>query len=229
VTSLLVAGLIVVTVAGVVWLVLAIGPLVVLRAYEAIEAPPDRAPLAYGLLDELTAVARVARPRLFVLPGSTPNGFVVAGERDRAVAVTEGVFERLDRDQLRGLFALLVARVARPRARAETAIAALALLLSPLILPSIALAHLGLPGRRWYEVDRSAAGLAGANAVVAALEGLTAAGDGQRDVPGTAASALCCVRPANAASGLAGAFATQPSLKERVERVRRQFLSEPRR
>jgi Zn-dependent protease with chaperone function len=100
-------------------------------------------------------------------------------------------------------------------ARAETAIAALALVLSPLVLPSMALAHFGLPGRRWFEVDRSAVQLVGREPVVAALEGLESARDGRGAAPASAACALYCVRPGVSTDALA----TQPPTRDRIDRL----------
>jgi len=218
-TVLLVTGFVIVTVVGSIWLVAAAAPFLILNAHRATEAGVDQAPLAHGLLDELAAGARVARPRLYVLPQANPNGFVVASERNRAVAVTEGVFDHLNGEQLRGLLALLVARVGRPVARAETAIAALALVLSPLILPSIALAHFGLPGRRWYEVDRSAASLVGGLTVASALEELEEARAGAGDARASAVPAIFCVQPRGPKRSLGAALATHPPTPDRIARI----------
>jgi len=196
-----------------------IGPALLLRRHGAIEAGSGQAPLAQGLLAELAPEARITCPRLFVIAAPQPNGFALAGREASMVAVTEGVFDRLDAPQLRGLLALLVSRLAHPRARIETAVAALAMILAPFVLPSMALVRIGLRGDRWYEVDESAAALVGGKAVAAALERLEADRAGGSETTSTAS--LFCVNPDLSTGLVARALATQPSTDARIARLKR--------
>jgi Zn-dependent protease with chaperone function len=219
VTIALVAIAITTAPAGFAWLFMLFAPAMIMKAHDATEAFPDQAPFAHGLLAELAAAAGIGRPRLYVITSLTPTGFVVASRQVAAVVVTDAVFDRLDRDQLRGLFALLTACLARRAVRAETAIAALALALSPLVLPSLALARWGLPGRRWYDIDRAAAALVGSDAVAATLTALDTAPADAHNLYASAVSSLYCVAPAKSASGLTQAFATQPPTLARIASV----------
>ena len=203
------------------WLLLLLAPSLITSAHDGTEALPDQAPLAHGLLVELAALAGIVRPRLYVVQSSKPNGFVVASRHVRAVVVTDAVFDRLNKDQLRGLFGLLTACLARREVRAETAFAAVALTLAPLVLPSLALARWALPGRRWYDIDRAAAALVGGDAVAGALAALDAAPADAHRLRTAAVSSLYCVAPASSAGGLARAFATQPPTRARIASVLR--------
>jgi Zn-dependent protease with chaperone function len=218
-TWLFVAGWAVGALAVVALAVTSIGPALLLRRHGAMEAGVDQAPLAQALLAELALAARIICPRLFVIAAPQPNGFALAGREASMVAVTEGVFDRLDRPQLRGLLALLVSRLAHPRARIETTVAALAMVLAPFVLPSMVLVRIGLRGDRWYETDDSAADLVGIEAVAGALERLEADRAGGR-LETKSASNLFCVNP-DPSSGLAArAFATHPTTDARIARLR---------
>jgi Zn-dependent protease with chaperone function len=221
VTIALVAIVAATALAWLAWLLLLLAPALITRAHDGMEALPDQAPLAHGLLIELTALAGIVPPRLYVIQSSRPNGFVVAGGQVRAVVVTDAVFDRLDGHQLRGLFGLLTACLARREARAETAFAAVALALSPLVLPSLVLARWALPGRRWYDIDRAAAALVGGDAVASALAALDAAPADAHNRHAAAVSSLYCVAPATPSGGFARAFATQPPTRERIASVLR--------
>jgi heat shock protein HtpX len=197
-----------------------LGPLLLLHATRAVEASMDQAPVAHALLAELAPAARIACPRLFVIPAQQPNGLAVASQRGGIVAVTEGVFERLDGAQLRGVLAILVASLARRRARVETALAALAIVFAPLFLPSVAFVRLGVRGDRWYEVDRSAATLVGSETIADTLEKLESERDERVQLPSTAGACLCCVRPGAPSGWSDRALATQPPVEIRAARLR---------
>jgi heat shock protein HtpX len=210
--------------------VAAIGSSIVLRWHDASEAQVDQAPLAHALLAELSPAARIAAPRLFVIPEAQPNGFAVAGPGGRIVAVTEGVFDRLDAAQLRGLFALLVASVARRRARIETMIATLALIVAPFVLPSMALVRIGIRSDQWHDVDSTAAALVGVRPIVDALEKVESEkrSKSPRAFHPTVAS-LCCVRPValGGPSWLDRALAGHPTTEARVKYLRAHQAAPP--
>jgi Zn-dependent protease with chaperone function len=222
VTDALVAMVITAASAWLAWLLPTLAPAFIMRAHEGIEALVDQAPLAHRLLAELAASAGIVRPRLFVFKSPHPNGFAIASRHGGAVVVTDAVFERLNEEQLRGLLALLITCLARRAVRTETTIAAIALTLRPLVLPS-ALARWVLPGRRWFEIDRAAAALAGSDAIAAALAALDAAVPASTH--GVRAGAVCslyCVAPATATGRFARSLGTQPPTRERIACVRRE-------
>ena len=215
---MILAALVIAFVLGALLLVLVIAPSILLSSLRASEVAPDQAPLAHALLADLAP--GTAPPRLFVIPASQPNGFAVAGRGERIVAVTEGVFEKLDARQLKGLLALLLASLTRPRARIETAIAALALIAAPFVLPSVALVRAGIRGDQWHEVDTAAATMVGTSAIADTLEKLEAEKKQEGDaVAGTAIAALLCVEPS--AQSWIRRVCARPSTEARLARLRR--------
>jgi Zn-dependent protease with chaperone function len=203
-------------------LVAVIAPSVLLESHRATEADPDQAPMAHALLAELAPAARIDLPRLFVVPAPQANGFALLGHKQRIIALTEGVFERLDPRQLRGLLALLVARASRPRARIETAIAALALIVAPFVLPSMALVRAGIRGARWHEADSTAAALVGAGWIAETLEKLESERPSVTEgaVMLVTASLFCVSPMAPSSPGwINRVFVTQPPTDARVARL----------
>jgi Zn-dependent protease with chaperone function len=222
---MILAALVTAFVLGAFVLVLVLAPSILLTSTRASEVPPDQAPLAHALLADLAPAAKTAPPRLFVIPAAQPNGFAVAGRGERIVALTEGAFEKLDARQLKGLLALLLASLTRRRARLETAIAALALVAAPFVLPSFALVRAGIRGDQWHEVDTAAATLVGPHAVADTLEKLEAEKtDGGGAVAGAAIAALLCVEPS--ARPWIRRLRARPSTEARLERLRRPASSD---
>ena len=188
-------GLLALILAAAGWALARFGASLVLRSHGADEAAAGQAPLAQGLLAELAAAAGIDPPRLFVIPAWQPNGLAVASSTRRIVAVTEGVFDKLDAAQMRGLLALLVAGLARPRARFETAVAALALIVAPFVFPSLALVRLCLRGDRWLDIDLAAAALVGAGPIADTLETLESARGDSAGITNLVTASLFCVNP----------------------------------
>ena len=216
---LAVACLVVLSLAAVGWFAVLTASSLLLGRYGAAEAGPDQAPLAHAIVDELAAAARCPRPRLFVMPAAQPNGFALVGRDGRIVVLTEGVFDTLDATALRGLLALLVALTARSATRLDTALAALAVVSAPLVLPTLILVRSGLRGERWNAIDEAAVQLAGAGAVSAALKALDPRAGAAGAPRPIAAWSLFCVRPEEPRGWLDRALATHPPVSERVARL----------
>lgn len=199
------------------WLIVAFAPGVILRSCHAVEVRNDQAPNAFSILVDLSASAGCEPPRLFVLPLGQANGFALAGRHRMMVALTEEVFERLSIGQLRGMLAILIAMASHPGARLTTSLAALAIVLIPIVPVAGRLCRWGLPTDRWFEIDRRAAELVGASGVIAALRALTPAADATRPPDRMAASNLFCT--SSPVDDPYSQYTTHPSVESRTKRL----------
>ena len=78
----------------------------VLRMYSAKEVSESEAPDLYRMVKDLALKAGLPMPRVYIVPGDTPNAFATGRNEDHAVvAVTEGILRMLNRDELEGVLA----------------------------------------------------------------------------------------------------------------------------
>lgn len=77
-----------------------------LAAYKAQPITRQQAPQLYDLVADLVQKADLPMPKLAVVPTQTPNAFATGRDPNHAVvAVTEGIMQILDRDELAGVIA----------------------------------------------------------------------------------------------------------------------------
>ena len=90
------------------------GESVLLSSANAREVAHDEAPQLYNVVEEMRiAAALPAMPRVFIIDTPVPNAFAVGLKPERAcVAVTTGLLERLERDELQGVIAHELGHVA---------------------------------------------------------------------------------------------------------------------
>ncbi len=78
----------------------------VLRMYSAQEVSESQAPDLYRMVRELALKAGLPMPKVFIVPGDTPNAFATGRNENHAVvAVTEGILRMLNREELEGVLA----------------------------------------------------------------------------------------------------------------------------
>jgi heat shock protein HtpX len=78
----------------------------VLSMYGAREVDERAAPELYGLVRQLAANAEIPMPKVFIMDNPQPNAFATGRNPEHgAVAVTTGLLERLNRDELAGVLA----------------------------------------------------------------------------------------------------------------------------
>ncbi len=82
-------------------------------AWDAKLLENSSAPNLYEMLHSLCARTGQALPTLYYVPRSEPNAFVSAGrDGETAVYVTSGLTQRLEKDEVQAILALMIARLA---------------------------------------------------------------------------------------------------------------------
>lgn len=85
---------------------------IALSMYGAKQVSRQDAPELHGLVEGLVARAGLPMPKLYVIPGDSPNAFATGrNPQHSAVAVTEGIMRVLKRDELEGVIAHELAHV----------------------------------------------------------------------------------------------------------------------
>ncbi|MDP8911525.1 MAG: zinc metalloprotease HtpX, partial [Actinomycetota bacterium] len=73
----------------------------------------DQAPELHAMVERLCAMADLPKPRVAVIPTDVPNAFATGrNPKHSAVAVTEGLWRRLDRREVEGVLAHELAHIA---------------------------------------------------------------------------------------------------------------------
>jgi heat shock protein HtpX len=79
---------------------------IVLSMYHAQPVDEASAPDLYALVRRLSTRAEIPMPRVYIIPGDTPNAFATGRNPEHAaVAVTEGIMRMLDDEELEGVLA----------------------------------------------------------------------------------------------------------------------------
>jgi heat shock protein HtpX len=82
------------------------GDRMVLAASGAVEAGPEREPVLHNVVEELCLASGLPKPRLFVIESSAPNAFATGRDpRHASVAVTRGLLQKMNREELLGVLA----------------------------------------------------------------------------------------------------------------------------
>jgi heat shock protein HtpX len=85
---------------------------IVLKMYRAQEVSPQQAPEVYEMVQALSGNAGLPMPKLFVIPKEAPNAFATGRNPEHAVvAVTRGLLNVMDRDEVMGVLAHELAHV----------------------------------------------------------------------------------------------------------------------
>ncbi|HYA14042.1 MAG TPA: zinc metalloprotease HtpX [Syntrophales bacterium] len=78
----------------------------ILRMYSAQEVSESDAPDLYRIVKNLALKAGLPMPKVYIVPGDTPNAFATGRNENHAVvAVTQGILRMLNRDELEGVLA----------------------------------------------------------------------------------------------------------------------------
>ena len=82
------------------------GGKMVLAASRAREVTHGDAPVLFNVVEEMAIAAGLPMPKVYIIDDSAPNAFATGRDPEHAaVAVTSGLLEKLDRDELQGVIA----------------------------------------------------------------------------------------------------------------------------
>jgi heat shock protein HtpX len=82
------------------------GDRMVLAASGAREAAPADHPQLHNLVEEMCIASGLRKPRVYVIESAAPNAFATGRDPDHAaVAVTRGLLEKLNREEMQGVLA----------------------------------------------------------------------------------------------------------------------------
>jgi heat shock protein HtpX len=85
---------------------------IVLKMYQASEATPQQAPELYEMVQTLAGQANLPMPKIFIIPKQAPNAFATGRNPEHAVvAVTQGLVDLMDRQEVMGVLAHELAHV----------------------------------------------------------------------------------------------------------------------
>jgi len=200
------------------------------------ELPLAEAPLLHSTVERLAALARVAKPRLYVMPDGMPRALVVGrGPRASTLAVSAGLVSACPPAELEGVLAHELAHVRHRDVVVQTAVVVLAAwlveasriggfleraLLFVLGPVAAAFVHLLLSPRREFAADRAAAALCESpHGLADALARLEQASELVSFAGSPATEPLYTFNPFME-EGLAALFVTHPPVPDRIRRLR---------
>jgi heat shock protein HtpX len=222
----------------------------VLLATGAKEVAPERAPQLHDIVEKLAKRAGIPKPGVYLMDSPAPNAFATGRSPDRAVvAVTRGLLNVLDRDELEGVLAHELAHVVNRDILISSIVACLAgavmflataarwgalvagddermdgvawLLVAILAPIGAMLIQLGISRSREYRADESGARLSGKPlALASALQRIEAATSLALPMRVPPQAAHLFLVPPLRKGWLATIFSTHPDTAERVRRLK---------
>jgi heat shock protein HtpX len=229
---------------------------IALKSSGAVPISREESPRLYAVMERLAAKANLPVPKLFLISQAAPNAFATGRNPSHAsVAVTQGLMELMNDDELEGVIAhelshvrnydILTSSIAATLAGAITWAAhlgrfgmmfggrgdrrggGLTALLAIFLAPLGALIlQMGISRQREYQADASGVQMVGhANGLISALEKL---GAYNQRIPMNippSTSALCIVQPLTAREMFSNLFSTHPPLSERIAILRNMTIT----
>jgi heat shock protein HtpX len=223
---------------------------IVLKMYDAKAVTKAESPVLYDIVQGLADKERMPMPKVYIIADKSPNAFATGrNENHAAVAVTSGILELLNRDELTGVIAhelshirnrdILIGTMAATIASAVVIVAGVAkwtalmggagadgeqtvaLIATAIVAPVAAtLVQMAISRSREYDADKGAAKMTGnPEALAGSLEKLSLA---SRKTPMDANPATAHMFIVNPLSGnmIMNLFSTHPPLEERIKRLR---------
>ncbi|HEX4606519.1 MAG TPA: zinc metalloprotease HtpX [Candidatus Angelobacter sp.] len=220
---------------------------IALAMYRAQPVTREQLPRIYCVVEQLTQKAGLPMPKLYVIPTDSPNAFATGRNPNHAsVAVTEGILNLLDDEELEGVLAhelghvrnrdILTSSIAATLAGAITILARMSfwfglggdrddrdrgggilmLILAPL---AAMLIQLWVSRTREYEADATGAGIThNPEALARALQKLDAYSKRVPMVASPSTAHLFIIQPLMGVN-LGNLFSTHPPIHKRIERL----------
>src|SRR6201984_1105574 len=222
---------------------------IALASSGAVPISREQAPRLYAVKERLAAKSNLPMPKMYLIPQPAPNAFATGRNPNHAsVAVTQGLLELMDDEELEGVIAhelshvrnydILTSSIAATIAGAITWVARMGFwvggganrqrgggltgILLLILAPFAALLlQMGISRQREYQADASGARMVGhPYRLIPALEHLGAYNKRiPMDVPPTT-SALMIVQPLSAGQIFSSLFTTHPPLADRIAQLR---------
>jgi heat shock protein HtpX len=86
---------------------------IALFAMHGREVSPQEAPELHGVIDRLSAMANMPKPRVAIADSDVPNAFATGrNQKNAVVCVTTGLLRRLDREELEGVLSHEMSHIA---------------------------------------------------------------------------------------------------------------------
>jgi heat shock protein HtpX len=219
---------------------------IALAMYRAQPVTREQLPRLYSVVERLTQKTGLPMPKLYVIPTDSPNAFATGRNPNHAsVAVTQGILQLLDDEELEGVLAhelghvrnrdILTSSIAATLAGAITMVARIGLwfggggdrdrdrgggILMLLLAPLAAmLIQLWVSRTREYEADATGASIThNPYALARALQKLDAYSKRVPLVASPSTAHLFIIQPITAMS-LGNLFSTHPPIAKRIERL----------
>src|SRR6202041_3535128 len=190
---------------------------IALKSSGAVPISREESPRLYAVMERLAAKANLPVPKLFLIPQAAPNAFATGRNPSHAsVAVTQGLLELMNDDELEGVIAHELSHVRNYDILTSSIAATLAAVLL----------QLGISRQREYQADASGANMVGQQyGLISALEKL---GAYNQKIPSNippSTAALCIVAPFSPRQFLAGLFSTHPPLSDRIAELRNMTIT----
>ena len=132
-----VAGVIIALVAGGLYsmMMIANATNVVMQLNHAKEiTDKNQAPMIWNIVTDMAMIAKVPMPRIFIIEDESPNAFATGSSPENAaVAVTTGLLERLNREELEGVIAHEFGHIRNYDVRLQTIAIALGAVIAMLV------------------------------------------------------------------------------------------------
>ena len=220
-----------------------------LSMYRAQPATHEQLPRVYSVVEQMTQRIGLPMPKIYVIPSDSPNAFATGrNPKHASVAVTQGILNLLNDDELAGVLAhelghvrnrdILTSSIAATLAGAITILARFGMFfgggrdrdrggggigaLFMLILAPIAamLIQMAISRSREYEADATGAHMTGnPYALASALQKLDTYSK-RLPLGATASTAhLFIVAPLISGASFANLFSTHPPIAKRIERL----------